>query len=116
MELNDDFISLQEFKDNEKTIFEYLDAGMRKTLSLYALSHHSKLIDLSPVNIQAIKKNYPNKVRITLEKNLLFDLTNIQGGQVVMLFIMTKYYLILSYGSKNQRLIKYSRSQQSIRL
>jgi len=68
MELNDDYISLRKYKDDEDKIWLILEAGMKKTISLYLQSTASyRLRKLCPNQIQQIRSSLPGRTKMVEE-------------------------------------------------
>jgi hypothetical protein len=71
MELNDNFISLREFKNEENKVWLILDAALKKNVSLHVLSTGSaQLKTLYSNQIQELRSYYPQKAKIMLEEIL----------------------------------------------
>ncbi len=69
MQLDDDFISLREFKDDEKKVSLILDAALKKNATIYVFSTGSgTLCTLYSNDLQAIRSNYPQKAKVMLEE------------------------------------------------
>lgn len=87
MEINDDFVSLREFEDDKKAIFQLLDAGIKNKTTIYVISSRSStLFKLSPSQINFILSHFPSKVNITIEKE-----------KVTKLNVMTEKYYSENY-------------------
>ncbi len=71
MELNDDYISLREFKNDEYKVWLILDAALKKNISLHVISTGSaQLKTLYSNQIQELRSYYPQKTKIMLEEIL----------------------------------------------
>lgn len=66
MEINEDFVSLAEFRTKEDELFSILDAGIKKQVSIYAMANTSQLIPLESPQLLVIKAAYPDKAKLEL--------------------------------------------------